>query len=1156
MSNIFEAPQNIQAVVHDSSVYTSWDKIEEADGYKLFYYAASDPENCIKIRYSQGCGKTIFGFKNGTEYLVSVCAFKQEKSKELLGEMSEKISFIPISETLKAQKTICLTKGQSAQLEWEYQNTVPKAVFVSENEDIAVVDTKGKVTAVESGETYITIIADKQKFRTKIAVDRRIQRGEKKTVLMFTGDIMCTAKQQRDAEKLDYDFHDAFSNIKATISEADFAVGVLETTCYDGAPYESELLRLPKGTPNCNSPASFLSAIADAGFDGLVTANNHNCDTGRKGLEATTEEIKRLGMENLGTMGSNPVIKEINGIRIGFICCSMLSNGLDDEHFPRMGMVTGQYKRDYFIELINGAMAMGAEYIVVYQHWGNMNSTLIRKAQAEEARFMASAGADLIIGSHPHVIQKFEYITTEDGRKVPCAYSLGNFLTTMSEMKENRDSVILRAELSRNSEGKVEAQLSYIPCYSELKSFGACVQLSFPPYSAASKESMERVGTLLGNHIGRYVSRPKVLLSGSPILRKIFSVGKRFRTDKTGILISQLAACGTPDYEIPESHNSALLTELQKSLPSYMVESNPDYIAVDFYTAAGVSCYQLGENLFTGSKLFLKSKFYRDQKQDFIHLRPPFEDVIWRSRIADFANAVLKAVPSERVVLFRQSFPDKHADLDRLSSAPSQKALNQRIREMEDYFISLVHPAVVDLSATYLTTGKKLSSFENEYFADAYNAFCTLTEPIGRRYIKQPDVELWFSRVMKYYDSMAEKGIRNWLLDMNSAADLIIAYTSKAFAGEHASRLIRLKKMGCSDLLSVRDFFGEDKGAEELIEAAEIIFAVLEKNLNGPYEFYELAFRKKFHILHRMSKLLSKEIAAPVDEDSSELVFIIRNKPQIKKYTTALRNICVDVWGSTISRGALNKAHGIHMGKYVFRQPALLAFDEPVPCELPEDTDKFCSDSRRRRMISDVFTRAGVNTVTRSGSKWLLLDFYDLICRVSEFNGALYRVDDYITKTEFYKEINPENNTCYLFEKRDMRYSVEMLTRFAKTMSEKYGKNIILLKSEPKKQFLTSRGYSSVMQADPLFDIKKKFIGLCEERFITLTQCYVIDIARRFYATEDTAVGSADTVRYEDEFYRLAGSYIADIVNGSGKRIYDRINEEYIILRDMKLEME
>ncbi len=1156
MSNIFDAPQNIQAVGRDSAVLTSWDETEGADGYKLFYYTAADPEVCIKTRYSQSCSKTILGFRNGTEYLVSVCAFRQEKGRELLGDMSEKISFVPISQTLKAQNTICLTRGQSAQLEWEYQNTVPKAVFVSDNEDIAVVDANGRVTAVESGETFVTITADKQKFRTRIAVDRRIQRGEKKTVLLFTGDLMCTAKHQRDAERRDYDFHDSFAHIKPIISKADFAVGVLEPTCYDGAPYESELLRHSQGSPNCNAPASFLSAIADAGFGGLVTATNHNCDSGRKGLEATTSEIKRLGMDNLGTMGSNPLIKEINGIRIGFICCSMVSNGLENEHFPRMGMVIGQYKRDYFIELINGAMAMGAEYIVAYQYWGTMNSTLVRKAQAEEARFMAGAGADLIIGSHPHVIQRFEYITTEDGRRVPCAYSLGNFLTTMSEMKENRDSVILRAELSRNSKGKIDAKLSYIPCYSEIKSFGACVQPSYPPYSIASRESMERVGSLLGGHIGRYTERPRVLLSGSPVLNKIFSVGKRFRTDKTGILISQLAACGTPDYEIPETHNSSLLTELQKTLPAHMRESKPDYIAVDFYTAAGVSCYQLGENLFTGSKIFLKSKFFREHKQDFIHIRPPFESLLWKDRIAAYASAVLAAVPSDKVILFRTSFSDKRADLDRLSITVSRKALNLRIREMEDYFISLVHPAVIDLSAEYLTAGQKLSAYEVEYFTDAYRAFCALTDTSGRRYYDQPDTELWFGRVMKYYDSMAEKGARNWMLDMSSTADLLIAYTSKAFVGEHAARIIKLKTLGCSDLLAVRDFFAEDKGAEELIDAAEIIYAVLNKNISGPYEFYELAFRKKFHILHRMSKLLSKEIAAPVDEDSAELVFLIKDKPQIRKYTSALRNICVDVWGGTIARGALNRAHGIHMGKYVFRQPVILAFDEPVPCDLPEDTDKFCTDSRRRRIIGDVFSRAGVGTVTRSGSKWLLVDFYDLICKVAEYDGALFRADDYITKTEFYKEINPENNTFYLFEKRDMKYSVEMLTRFAKAMTEKYGKNIILLKTEPKKQFLTSRGSSVAMQNDPLFDIKKKFIGLCEERFSTLTQCYVIDIARRYYAAEESVIGSADNIRYEDEFYRLAGSYIADIINGSGKRIYDRINEEYIILRDMKLELE
>lgn len=1156
MSKIYEAPLNIKAVGKDGAVHTSWDPVEDADGYKLFYYTAEEPEVCIKTRYAQNCAKTILGFKNGTEYLVSVCAFRQEKGSEILGECSEKLPFVPVSETLKAQNTICLKQGESAQIVWEYQNTVPKAVFVCDNEDIAIVDTKGKVTAISEGETAVTIIAEKQRFTTKIAVGRHIQRGESSAVLMFTGDIMCSARHQAAAEKLNYDFSDAFAEIRSTLSEADFAVGVLETTCYDGAPYEHEMLRLPKGSPNCNSPASFLTAIAEAGFGGVVTANNHNCDTGRAGLEATVNEIKRLGMENLGTMGSNPLIKEICGIKVGFICCNMVSNGLENEHFPCMDMVIGQYKRDYFIELVNGAFSMGAEYIVAFQHWGAMNSPLVRKTQIEEARFMASAGADLILGSHPHVIQRFEYITTENGRRVPCAYSLGNFLTAMNEMRENRDSVILRAELRRNAEGKVEAELSYIPCICENRSFGVCVQRSYPCCSAAAKESFERTRTTLGKNISMYSTKHKVLLSGSPILGKIFANNRRFRIDKTGVLISQLAVCGEPDYEIPESHNISLLTELEKSLPKHIADNKPDYIAVDFYTAAAVSCYQLGEHLFTGSKLFLRSKFYRDNKDKFQLLKPPFDEALWKARIKDYAEAVLAAVPSDRVVLFRQCFPDKRTDYNQLSAASSQKKLNKRIREMEDYFISLVHPLIVDLSKTYLTTGKKLSTFEKEYFADAYNAFTKLTEKSGRSYISIPDTEMWFSRVMKHYDSMTEKGLQAWLLDLGCAADMIIAYTSKEFAAENCTRLLKLKKTGSRDLLSVREFFAEDAAAGEITEAAEIICAVLDKNLTGPYEFYELAFKRKFNILERMAKQLSSEIGAPVDRNSAELAFLVRGRPQQKKYVGALRNITVDVWGSAIARSAVNSAHGIHMGKYVFRQPAVLAYDPPVQCELPEGNDKFCGDPVRRRTVYDAFYRTGFNTVINSTSKWLLVDFYDLICRMAEYEGTLFRVDDYVTNTELYKDIKDNCKSCYLFEKRDMKYSFEMLTRFAKDMSERYGKNIILLKSEPKKFYLTHDGSATPMPADQLFDIRKKFIGLCEERFISLTQCYVIDIARRFHAAESNESGSADTVRYEKEFYRLSGNYIADIVNNGTKRVYDRINEEYIILRDMKINRE
>ncbi|MBP1543046.1 MAG: CapA family protein [Oscillospiraceae bacterium] len=1156
MSYIFNAPSNIQVTPKDGAVHTSWDETEGADGYKLFYYSADAPDNCIKTRYSQGTSKTIYGFHNGSEYLVSVCAFRQENNREILGEMSEKLSFTPISETLKAQKVLCLEPGKTAQIEWECRNSVPKALFVSDNEDIAIVDPKGRVTAVADGVTYISVMAEKQVFRTKVAVNRIIRRGEKKAVLMFTGDLMCTAKHQREAEKIRFDFHESFSNIKPILAEADLAVGVLETTCHDGSPYESEMLRLPKGSPNCNSPSSFLTAIADAGFGALVTANNHNCDTGRAGLESTVKEIKRLGMENIGTMGSNPVIREINGIRVGFIACCMISNGLEQIHFPCMDMVIGRYKRDYFIELVNGAMSMGAEYIVAYQHWGSMNSTLVRKNQAEEAKFMASCGVDLIIGSHPHVIQKMDIITTEDGRRVPCAYSLGNFLTTMSEMKENRDSVILRAELSRNDEGKVTAALSFIPCYCETRYYGASVELAYPPYSKDSKASYERTKSMLGTNLNHYTSQPKILLSGSPILSRIFACGNRFKTDKTGILVSQLAACGTPDYEIPETHNRSLLTELQKTLPEHMLESKPDYIAVDLYTAAGVSCYKLGKHLFTGTKLFKKSRFYRDRKDEFERLRPPFDEELWQQRIAEYAKAVLAAVPHDRVVLFRQCFSDRRADYNSLRTAESRKALNQRIREMEDYFIRLVRPAIVDLSKTYITSGKKLSAYENDYFTDAYRAFVKIASPSGRRCIHQPDVGLWFNRVMKYYDSMTAKGLQGWLLDMDNAADRIIAYSCKDFTAEHASRLIKLKQCGHSDLLTVRDFFAEDAGAAELIEAAELIYAVLHKNLSGPYEFYELAFKRKFNILKQMSMLLAQEISAPVDESSAELVFLIRNKPQISRYTAALRNITADVWGCDISRTAVSRAHGVHVSKYIFRQPPVLAYEPPVSAELPEGTEAFCNDARRRRTIMEVFTRGGLGTAARSGAKWLILDLYDIICKMAEYHGSMFRTDDYLTKTELYRSIMDECNSCYLFEKRDVKFCFDMLSRFAKHMTEKYGKNIILIKTEPKKEYINSDGFTVPVETDNLYEIKRKFLGLCEERFIGITQCAVIDIARRFYAAEDNAPGSADTIRYEEEFYRLAGTYISDIMHGSEKRIYDRVNEEYMILRDMKINRE
>lgn len=95
-----------------------------------------------------------------------------------------------------------------------------------------------------------------------------------------------------------------------------------------------------------------------------------------------------------------------------------------------------------------------------------MNSSEIKPAQRKTAEEMAEAGADLIVASHPHLMQNYEILTTSDERMVPCAYSLGNFLTSMNEFSENRLGAVMCCKLHKSPKGKVSSAISFIPTIS------------------------------------------------------------------------------------------------------------------------------------------------------------------------------------------------------------------------------------------------------------------------------------------------------------------------------------------------------------------------------------------------------------------------------------------------------------------------------------------------------------------------------------------------------------------------------------------------------------------------------------------------------------------------------------------------------------------
>ncbi|MCH5208016.1 MAG: CapA family protein [Oscillospiraceae bacterium] len=1151
-----KAPNNFTVSGEDGACAAKWEAVEGAIGYKLYFFRASEPENCIKIRYSQNCEKTVLGFENNVEYLVKIRAFSFRKGRETVGAASETISFTPVCVRLTAQKAVCLKVGETVKIKCERDNSEPKIrSYSSSNEKIASVDMSGVITAKREGSCMVKIMAvDGEAFETKVEVERSLLSPENRAVIMLAGDIMCTLAQKRAAKGNSYDFTEAFSGISQTLSEADFSVGVLEATCYDGAPFEDERLRLDNGASNSNSPSTFLSAISGAGFKGLVTATNHNCDAGADGLYETVRRIEALGMKNIGTIGRNPIIVRIKGIKVAFIALCMASNGLEGTVADNQHMTTtlGRFGRKNFERLVFRAKSRGAEYIIAYQHWGSMNTPAVLEHQVETAEFMANAGVDLIVGSHPHVVQRISYIETDDGRTVPCFYSLGNFLSTMSDNRENRDGIILRAELIKKN-GTVSAELSYIPVFSENREFGAAVVRAFPSHSVHTHESFERTARIIGKKLRCYTYRPKIMLSGSSLLRKIFRSGNGFRIDDTAMFVSQLSL-GSKPLKPEEKCEGRLLLEFTKDISEYIFDTDPDFIAVDFFGAGVYSCLRIddgnGQTYFTNTKSFVRSEYFDKHKEELLKIRPPFGEAIFRPLVRSYAEKLSSS--GKQIILFRTKITNSRVRRAELRTVPAPERTNRFIRAMEDYFIELVKPRIVDLSGKYFSSVSG-DDFEEGYFEDAYRAVLEITSPLERTCVNKPDIDIWFERVLKYYDSMTLRSYSKRLLDMNCAADNIIAKTNKEFASTHRTRLLKLKTAGNCELSSVRRFFANDPYAEDICRAAEIIDAVQRGGLERTYDFFRPAFDEKYNIVKSIAKLLSIQTGLPVNESNAELVFLIRGKPQFRKYATDINMMTVDIWGSSVSRESLNCCRDAQSGKFIQKQAPILHYEEPIKIDFPAGTEAFRGNTYRRKTTIDSFTRNGFDVLEESNSSWILLDFYDVICRMAEYKGALFELDDFLISTDFYADIRKYCTECFLFEKRSMSYCSEKITKFAEEITELYGDNIILIKTEPKSDYITLDYKLEPFGSDKLNNIKRKFIALCEERFASVTKCFVIDISKKFYSSDKFAFGGANVVNYEDEFYRLAGYYISEILNGNTKKLYNEVDEDYILLRDLRL---
>lgn len=270
--------------------------------------------------------------------------------------------------------------------------------------------------------------------------------------VLAVGDIMFHIPQVREAyTENGYDFSMPFEKVKTLISQSDFAIANFETTI-------NENKRL-SGYPRFNSPPEVLEGISKAGFDLLVTANNHCMDTGVEGAENTAKLIRKNGMIPVGTGGAQnkSAVVDIKGIKVGILAYTTTINGLKaPEGFVSMADEE-QIGKDI------AAIKQKSDFVIVYLHAGIEYARDINEQQIKLFHTVADAGADVILGSHPHVVQRSEVYHT-GGRDVFIDYSMGNFLSNQND-KYTDIGAMAKLKLKKQNGTTTLADFQILPTY-------------------------------------------------------------------------------------------------------------------------------------------------------------------------------------------------------------------------------------------------------------------------------------------------------------------------------------------------------------------------------------------------------------------------------------------------------------------------------------------------------------------------------------------------------------------------------------------------------------------------------------------------------------------------------------------------------------------
>ena len=276
---------------------------------------------------------------------------------------------------------------------------------------------------------FAAFLCFKAKQKPKLVEPAKPSQEEKEDIkkemsasLFMVGDALIHSTIYMDAKTTDgsYDFKPMLEKIKPIASKYDLEYYNQETVL---GGVELGLSNYPR----FNSPYEVGDAFIDSGFNLVSLATNHTMDKGEQGvLNSLSYWSKQSSVLTAGSYTSfedrdKKVVKEINGIKYAFFSYTTWTNGLETPTGKEyLNNVYSEELAKNDIERVKDEV----DVIIVAMHWGTEYSKGISDSQVEIANYLSNLGVDIIIGSHPHVVEPIEFIG-----KTMVIYSLGNFIS-------------------------------------------------------------------------------------------------------------------------------------------------------------------------------------------------------------------------------------------------------------------------------------------------------------------------------------------------------------------------------------------------------------------------------------------------------------------------------------------------------------------------------------------------------------------------------------------------------------------------------------------------------------------------------------------------------------------------------------------------------